>query len=269
MSRSASGRVYLVDLSATPDAGVSTAPTTPLPLFSIETVRQPEGDGTDQVTVDVPWHVTGDLDHDAAVTIVHSTPFSFEGPAATQTLVLPAHTSSGVLHVRYRPNDLDDRGTHFLGLTAYAVSNIETDHYVGGASIIDDDPTPGLTVATGAHRITAGDRATWTLTLDKPVDYFAYALAKPVKAVDGPQLRVGDLTKRFRERYVPDDVDLDAPLYRTKVLFFVQLRQHRLSGTLSIPTRRERGVTRALSLRFRAPHFDLTHPLRTVKVVGR
>ena len=200
VSRNASGRVFLVDLSATPDAGVSAAPTTPVPLFSIETLRQPEGDGTDRVTVDVPWHVTGNLDHDAVVTIVHATPFSFGG--ATQTLVIPAHTSTGTLQVRYRPNDLDDLGTRFLGLTAYAVSGLETDQYVGGVSVIDDDPTPGLTVRTGARRITAGDRATWTLTLDKPVDYVAFAVARPVKAVHGPQLRVGDLTQRFREQFL-------------------------------------------------------------------
>jgi hypothetical protein len=78
---------------------------------------------------------------------------------------------------------------------------------------------------------------------------------------------VGDLTKRFRERYVSDDVALDTPLYRAKVFFFVQLRKHRLSGTLSIPTRRGLGVPRAISLRFRAPHFDLAHPIRTVRVV--
>ena len=108
---------------------------------------------------------------------MHCTPFSFGGTPATRTLVIPAHTSSGMLQVKYRPNDLDDQGTRFFGLTAYAVSGIETDQYVGGASIIDDDPTPGLTVRTGARRITAGDRATWTLTLDKPVDYFAYAMA--------------------------------------------------------------------------------------------
>jgi hypothetical protein len=267
VSRDASGRVYVADVSATPDAGVSAAPTAPLPVISIGTVRQPEGDGTERVTVDVPWHVTGDLDHDAQVAIVQGSPFA--GTAAPHTLVIPAHTSDGVLHVSYRPNDLDDRGTRFFALTAYALTGIETDRYVGGASIIDDDPTPGLTVRSGTHRITAGHRATWTLTLDKPVDYFAYAVVKPVKAVAGPQLRVGDLTKSFRERYVAGDLALDTPLYRAHVLFFVELRPHRLSGTLSIPTRREHGVTRALSLRFRAPHFELLHPVRTVKVLGR
>ena len=55
------------------------------------------------------------------------TPFGFAPPSATQTLVVPAHTTGGVLHVRYRPNDLDDQGTRFLGLTAYAVSGLETD----------------------------------------------------------------------------------------------------------------------------------------------
>ena len=268
VSRNASGRVFLVDVSATPDAGVSAAPTTPVPLFSIGTVRQPEGDGTGRVTVDVPWQVTGTLDHDAVVTIVHSTPFSFGGTPATRTLVIPAHTSTGTLQVKYRPNDLDDQGVRFVGLTAYAVSGIETDQYIGGASIIDDDPTPGLTIRTDARRITAGDHATWRLTLDKPVDYFAFAIARPVRAVAGPQLRVGDLTKRFRERFLGGDVDLATPLYKSRLQFFVEIQQHRLSGSFSIPTRPRHGVTRAISLRFRTPQLGLAHPIRTVRVVS-
>jgi hypothetical protein len=266
-SPSPSGRVYLVDASATPDTGVSADPTAPTPVFSIDTVKQPEGDGTGRVTVDVPWHVTGDLDHDAVLSIVHSTPFDFGNPAKTDTLVIPAHTSSGAVQVKYRPNDLDDRGQHLVGLTAYAVSGIETDRYVGGAAIIDDDPTPGVSLRTGAHRITAGQRATWTLTLDQPVDYFAFALATPVKAVHGPQLRLGDLTKHFRERYLGGgDVDLAMPLYKSPLRFFVQIEPGERSGTLSIPTRHRQGVTRALTLKFRVPHFDLANRIRTVKV---
>ncbi len=268
VSRNDVGRVFLVDVSATPDAGVSAAPTAPLPLFSIDTVRHLEGNGTDRVTVDVPWHLTGVLDHDASVTIVRGTPFSFGGPGATRTLVLPAHTSSGVLHVSYRPNDLDDQGRRFLGLTAYPVSGVETDRYVGGAFIVDDDPTPGLRVQTAARRITAGRPATWRLTLSKPVNYFAFSVAKPVKAVDGPQLRVGDLTKRFRERYVGSDVALARPLYRTRVRFFVEVRPGHSSATLSLPTRREHGLTRAISLQFRASRFGLVDAVRTVKVVS-
>jgi len=266
VSRNASGRVFLADISATPDAGVSAAATAPLPVFSIDTVRQPEGDGTDRVTVDVPWHVTGDLDHDATVTILHTTPFSF-GPAPAQTLVIPAHTSSGSLQVKYRPNDLDDLGQRIAGLTAYAVSGIETDHYVGGASIIDDDPTPTVRLSTGPHRITAGDHAAWTVTLAEPVNYYVFATARAVKSGDGPQLRVGDLTKRFRERYFGKHADLTEPLYKTRLSVYCQIRPHHVSGTISLPTRHEHGVTRTLSMRFRVWHFHLANPLRTVKVV--
>jgi hypothetical protein len=269
VSRNDAGRVFVADISATPTAGVSAAPTPAPALFSIETLRQPEGNGTDRVTVDVPWRVTGDLQHQAVVTVLHSVPFSFGGPDTTHTLVIPAHTTSGVLHVRYRPNDLDDDVTRFRGLTAYAVSGIETDRYVGGAAIVDDDPTPGLSVRARSARVTAGRSAKWDLALERPTNYSIYAIVKPVKAVGGPQLRVGDLTKRFRDRFVGSDVPLATPLYKTRTRFVVVIRRHRVSGTLAIPTRRELGVTRALSLRFRARHFDLARPIRTVKVVPR
>jgi hypothetical protein len=266
VSRNASGRVFLVDLSATPVGGPSADPTPAVPVFSIGTVQQQEGNGTAKVTVDVPWTVTGDLQQPAVVHIVHSTPFSFGGSVATDTLTIPAHTTSGVLPITYKPNDLDDIGKRLLGRTAYAVSGIETDQYIGGASIIDDDPTPGLTVQTKAHRITAGQRATWKVVLDKPVHYFAFALLRPVKAVDGPQLRIGDLTKKFRKRFVGTGFDNDLPLYKSGIRFFVEIRQGRRSGSFSLPTRPEHGVTRAISLRFRAPHFQLAKPVHTVKV---
>jgi hypothetical protein len=266
VSRSVLGRVFVADVSATPSTGLSTAPTAPLPLFSVGSVRQPEGNGTARVTADVPWHVTGDLAQDAVVTIVHGTPFGFESSPVSETLVIPAHTTSGVLHVRYRPNDVDDQGKRLIGRTAYAVSGIETDQYIGGATIVDDDPTPGVRVRTAAPRITSGRSATWTLTLDKPVGYFVFSAARPVKAVDGPQLRVGDLPRQFRQRLLGNTVGLDVPLYKTKVEFFVDIQQGRSTGTLSIPTRPQHGVTRALSLQFRTPHFVLAHPIRTVKV---
>ena len=91
-------------------------------------------------------------------------------------------------------------------------------------------------------------------------------MARPVKAVDGPQLRVGDLTQRFRKRHLGGGVDLGTPLYRTRFRFFVEVRQGEASGTLAIPTKPGLRVTRALSLRFRVPHFELAKPIRTVKV---
>jgi hypothetical protein len=266
VSRNASGRVFLVDVSATPQAGVSTAPTTPLPLFSVGSVQQPEGDGTAPVTVEVPWHVTGDLGHDASVTIVDGDPFSENGPPEIQTLDIPAHTTDGVLPVTYRPNELDDPAKRQVAaITAYAVGGIETDRYLGGVTVLDDDPTPAL-VLTGSHRIRAGQRATWTLTLAKKVDYESFAVMRPIKAVAGPQLRIGDLTKHFRLRWFGGRTDLSTPIYRSGADFFIQIRQHRGAATFSIPTRKGLGVVRALSLRFNVRSFHLAHDVRTVKV---
>jgi hypothetical protein len=262
--------VYVADISAAPAAGLSGDPTAPVPVLSIDTVKQTEGNGTDPVTVQVPYHVTGDLEQDATVTLVHSTPFSFDDSVETETLVIPAHTTTGSLPVTYEPNDLDDRGQRFEGLTAYAVSGIETDVYVGGAKIVDDDPTPALTVRADARRVKAGGKASWTASLAAPVNYYAYALARVVKATDGPQLRVGDLTKRFRERYFGKDWPLSTPLYKIHAAFYLEIRPLQTSRTFSLPTRRQGGETRAISLRFRAPKFfDLGHPVLTVKVLPR
>jgi hypothetical protein len=62
-------------------------------------------------------------------------------------------------------------------------------------------------------------------------------------------------------------VALDTPLYRTRIRFFIEIPHRRASGTFTIPTRPSHGVTRSLSLTFRAPGFDLAHPIRTVTVL--
>jgi hypothetical protein len=211
--------------------------------------------------------VTGDLEHDATVRILQTDPSSPDGSQTMQSLVIPDHTSSGVLPVTYLPNDLDDPAKRpVAALTAYPLTGIETGQYIGGATVIDDDPTPALTLRTGAHRITAGEHATWTVTLDKPVDYEPFVQAKPVKTGDGPQLRVGDLSKHFRDRYLGGGATLATPLYQTGASFYFPIRQGRVSHTFSIPTRKGLGVVRTLSLRFLIPPFELAHDVRTVKV---
>jgi hypothetical protein len=91
-------------------------------------------------------------------------------------------------------------------------------------------------------------------------------LVTPVKAVGGPQLRVGDLPKPFRKRFLSPGLTLRTPLFRSHTAFFVEIRRHRLSGSLSIPTRPEKGVTRAISMKFHAFGLDLPDNVRTVKV---
>jgi hypothetical protein len=229
-------------------------------VFSLGTVRQIEGNGSTPVTVPVPWTLSAPLDHDATVNIVRG--------SKVQPLVIPAHTTSGTLPVRYLPNKLDDEGVRFIGLTAYAVSGVETDAYLGGAKIIDDDPTPALHIRARSSRITAGQSAVWIASLGKPVDYYAYAEAKVVKAGHGPQLRVGDLTPSFRKRYGMRN-HLSMPLYKLGFPLYVGIRPHQTSGTLVLPTRAEHGVTRKVALRFRAPQFDVSGVVRTVTVAPR
>ena len=153
VSKNDTGRVWIVDMSATPNSGVSTAPTSAIPLLSIGTVNQTEGDGTGTATASVPYTIRGQLQHDAVVRLVSGVPFSSAHPDV-QRLVIPAGATSGHVDVEYQPNDLDDRGRVLIGLTAYPVRGIETDRYIGGAWIIDDDPTPKLSVKAAAARVT-------------------------------------------------------------------------------------------------------------------
>jgi hypothetical protein len=262
----AAGRVWVLDLTAHPTAALPAPPVDSLPTISVGNVTQKEGDGPGQATLKIPYTVAGGaLASDATVRMVPSDGL-FETSGKPKLMVIPAGATSGTIDVAYRPNSIDDYRRIRRGVAIFPVAGIATNHYLGGATVLDDDPAPKMTIKPQRKRIREGATARWIVTLSAPTGYFFAALAKPVRGPGkGKRLTVGDVPAKFRKEWLPGDTPLSRPLYKSDLLLFGGLREGRTRFVVSLPTRiskKDQGP-RSITLRFRPSdpvrHRKLTH----------
>jgi hypothetical protein len=89
-----------------------------------------------------------------------------------------------------------------------------------------------------------------------------------VRAVDGKQLTVGDLPKKFRKRHLFPVPPLDTPLPKTHMHIFKTLRMGTTSITIGIPVQRTKSDDGARSVSFRFRVYGIPErQTQTVRVV--
>jgi hypothetical protein len=253
IAKNPDGRVWVVDMSAGPTAGITEPAAQQIPLISFGKVKQAEGDGPGDATLPIPYHVRGDLAEDATLNVAVLDPFS-RGPAKPEELTIPAHTTDGTFDLTYTPNTVLDFHRRIINLVAFAQHGIQTDRYIGTATIIDDDPPPSVALKPVARRVIEGESAQWTFTFSAPFGYSTWINARPVRAgVPGPQLTVGDLPKWWIERHLFPIPPLDTPLPKTDLRIFQTVREGHTTVTLAVPIRRDKAYEgrESISLRFR------------------
>ena len=255
ISHTPDGRVWILDMSATPTGGI-TEPTGQTPLISFGDVRQDEGDGPGDATLAIPYHVRGDIPDGATVNVTVLDPFS-PRPGKPQELVIAPGTVDGTFDITYTPNTVADFHRRTLQIVAFPTSGIETNSYLGLGTIIDDDPVPTLTVSPVSRRVEEGNPAQWTINLSAPLGYRSLVIGAAVRAVDGKQLTVGDLPKKFRKRHLFPIPALDTPLPKTHLHIFQRLPIGKTSITISIPVRRTKSDDGARSVSFRFRVFGI------------
>jgi hypothetical protein len=266
ISHTPDGRVWILDLSAAPSGGI-VEPTGETPLISFGRVTQDEGDSDEAATLEIPYHIRGDLPDGATVNVTVLDPFA-RRPGKPQQLAIAPGTADGSFAVEYQPNTIADFHRRTLQIVAFPTSGIETDRYIGFGTIIDDDPVPTVTVKPVARRIAEGTPAQWRIRLSAPLGFSSYVVGAAVRAVDGKQLTVGDLPKKFRKRHFFPVPPLDTPLPKSHLHLFQQLRTGNTSVTISLPVRRTKASDgqRSVSVRFRVYGIPGTIT-RTITVV--
>jgi hypothetical protein len=272
VSGDAAGRVWLLDVSSRPAAGLPILPDRDVSWISVGSIKQVEGDAPGTATIPVPYTIGGaPLSEDATVRVV--TVDAFGGTSGKpEELTIPAGTTSGSIDLEYEPNTIDDPGKRPFFVAVYPVHGVETNRYIGGATILDDDPAPLVTIRPVVRRVTEGDRLQWEVTLSAPTSRYVGIVARPVRAgVPGKQLTVGDLPKWYRERHLSSATPLDTPLSKSELLIFDSVRPGRTSAIVTIPTladRRDEGV-RKVTLRFRTRGFSIDDPTHTIVVTDQ
>jgi hypothetical protein len=272
VSVDASGRVWVLDVSAIPSTGLPTLPQRDVSAMSVGSITQVEGDGPGSVTVPVPYTIDGaPLLEDATVRVV--TVDAFGGTSGQpEDMTIPAGTTAGSIDVEYDANDTDDPARRPFFVAIYPVHGIETDRYLGGATILDDDPSPTVTVQPVERRVAEGHRLQWKVTLSAQTSRFLVIAAVPVRAgLAGKQLTVGDLPKRFRERRLSPVPALDTPLWKTDLFLFDFVQPGRLTAIVGLPTAADDAEEgpRKITLRFRVGRLAVADRTKTIVVTDQ
>ncbi len=235
------GRVWVADLAAAPPS-LAAVPRSRAGTIDLGAVRVPEGDGPGQVTADVPFTVRG-LDRPGRAVVVVG------GSTGRDRFVLdlaPGQTT-GSLPITYEADDLDDVGGERVQYGAFAVRGLMTDSYLGRARVVDDDPTPAITVRRARRTVREGRDVVLRVGLAAPVDY-AMPLAATVVRGPRPDVDVADV--RGLEGLDPE-ASPDDPLGSVGAALYASIPAGETSAVLRLPTRADRRVEPRESLTLR------------------
>jgi hypothetical protein len=121
---------------------------------------------------------------------------------------------------------------------AKAVQGTVAGNYIGGLTVLNDDPEPTLTLTPIADRVTEGSVLTWRLTLSTEADSPFFRLIRPRPPTGGPELSSTDVDPEwFRQNtYGPEDPLPSRPLSTTSLLAFVVVPPGQLSADVTVPT---------------------------------
>lgn len=226
------GRVWVADLAAAP-ATLAAVPDTRLPSISIGNVRVPEGDGNRVVTAELPFTIAGEVTRPARFSVV--TTGQERGSVQRFNIDLAPGQTSGSIPVTYRSDRRDDFPRIVTQASALPVRNVMTDAYLGSLTVLDDDPTPKLRIKAASRRIEAGETATWTISMAKPVDYDMFVSARIVRG-PSPTLAADDVPASWFRKHVGIGAEPGKALWSYRPSLFEQLRTGDTSVELTVPT---------------------------------
>lgn len=227
------GRAWVVDLSAAPPT-LAAVPERRLPTLDLGRLTVEEGDRGTPV-VRLPFRVSGVVAEPAQVVLVAS---GWDYGVQRRVVVdLAPGSTGGSVAVSHEADRRADRRRLVTDVTAWATRNVVTDGYLGGVTVVDDDPRPRLRVSTDRHRVVEGEPALWTVAFQRPADLDVPVSLSVVRS-PAPALRVGDVRRRWIETHL-GVADADRPLWRTTVAAFGTLGPRRATLHLRIPTRRD------------------------------
>ena len=262
VSRSAAGRVWVLDLAAAP-ATLVPVPGRRVPTIDIATTVVPEGDAHGHQQATLPFTVVGDLDRPARIVV--QTTGQTAGSEQLFTVDLAPGQTSGAIPVDYSSDTRDDYGRQVTQAVAWATRNVMTDQYVGGLTVKDDDPTPAITVKVPTKRVDEGEDAVWKVHLAAWVDYDMSVIGRVVRG-PGHNVRVSDVGSSWAATYV-GAVKQDKYLWQYRPSTWDQIASHDRDLEIAIPTRADGRPERpeSLTLRLKVAGKRIT---RTVKVVS-
>ncbi len=237
LPRSGTGRLWLLDAWGwTP--GPSAAPALRLPRVDVGRISVPEG-SADHV-VQVPLTVSGSGSGRAAgrVWISVQDPLSYDGPR-TFVADVPVGARRVDVAVPVSGDRRDDFDELRYVVAIEAVRGVCVGDYTGGATVLDDDPTPTVTVRPVAADVVEGRDLVWRLVLSAPSDigvWIPLAAVAPDPGL-GREVDTADLSADWlAEHGIWDLPTPPMPLSAAGPVFFTYLDPGVRTLDLRVPT---------------------------------
>lgn len=230
VATSAKGKVWLLDLAATP-SGLAAVPATRLPLLSMGDAAVQEAAGRGRRTVEVPYEISAPLAQPASFALVQ---LGLDGEATSRTVQLPAGSSSGTLEVPYDA-DRVYTGNRYAELYAFQVSGVGVRDGIGSATVTDDDARPKVRVRA-PDSVREGQRIRITVELSQAAGIDVAAQPSFLRPELGPRAGVADLPRRWLRRYTFADTRR-SPLWDRYVQAVGIIPSGERRVTITIPTR--------------------------------
>ena len=246
---SGDGRVWVLDVSAVP-AELPSVPAERLPLVDLGTARVDEGPAGSHVAR-VPYSVVGTLETDARIR-VYGAAYNHL-PGGVLPVEIPAGSTGGTIAWEYRGNDRDSTSPVVGTLGAYAITGVMVRDYHGRVVIMDDDPSPRMTLRAPDDVIREGEVATFRLRLREHTAGAMNIFVVPGPAdATTPSVRVDDLDPGWVEGNVWVPPGTNPALPDVQMAIYGELTNDTPVAEFGIPIRRDRRVEGAESITVRA-----------------
>lgn len=226
---SAEGRLWVTDLASAPQTPPA-PPTDTLPQVDIGTLRVEEG-GKGPHTAKVPFTITGTVTGPAKFVAFSAG----EDRGSSQRVVVdvaPGQTT-GWIPVTWVGDTFFNRSRR-VQVTAWPLTGIATDDYIGGLRIVEDDPEPEITVDV-PDRVDEGDRIEIAVTSDIPLGQRYYVNATAQRG-EGEPLRGHDVPGKWLSDHTEGEIDPRRPLWRIGMWVSARIPAGGTTTSLSIPT---------------------------------
>jgi hypothetical protein len=231
---SAHGSMILLDAYGR-RPGFSTAPVPSVPRVAVLDRRIIEGDGgkrTEQIRVELTGAVSGG----EQVWVEPSGLGSRRNPGYPVTLA----PGQSVIEVPLTVSG-DTRDDYDLvgEVVVKALRDVVTGHYIGSATVVDDDPAPVLRALRTWQTATEGHRLRWELRLSSPSDKWVWLSLRPTPPPSGTELTLADLGVRYRDHRGLPTGDRQTPLSATRLWLGKQFEPGQTTASVSLPIRQD------------------------------
>ena len=228
VANSPAGRIWIADVASAPDTPAP-AQTERLPQVRMGTVQVDEGSGGRKL-VRVPFTIVGNVTGPARFAAFTAG----QDRGQTQRLVIDIAPGqkTGSIPVEYEADDRFgyDQETQ---IALWPLRGIATDDYLGGLTVIEDDPAPTIEV-DAPRTVREGQPITFTITIDGERSIPFYAFGQVVRG-KGENLRGTDVPARWLDHHA-DASHPRRPLWRSYAFVQRDLPPRRDTATLRIPT---------------------------------